>query len=212
MNIRFVFDQSQDGPPAALPTIANALIDLQRIWNYIAFLSVDEHEFARPDEYRLEFDLRRLIEDPSAQKQEILKFYDAFSYSLAVSRMRYASPLEIEAAIETTETAVDKSKISISRLKSIIKVIASVLTIDLLRERMYWDTEFARQRAIEAALKNQERALNLSKRIDNPIIRDEFLRKMAGAIEPLTRPHTTHRLKLIQVEEKETETSSAAPA
>ena len=205
MNIRFVFDQSEDGPPATLPTIANELIDLQRVWNYVLYLSFDEHR--RPGDYRLGFDLRSLLRDASAQKQELFQSIDYSDHPLAVSRIQYGSPLEIEAAIETTE-----SKINVSRLKSIIKVIASVLTIDLLRERLRWDTEFARQRVIEAALKNQERALELSNKIDDPLIREEFLRKMAGAIEPLTRPRKTHTLKLIQLEERETETSSATPA
>jgi hypothetical protein len=206
MNLRFVFDQSRYVPLATLPTIANALIELQRVWNYVAFLSIDED--SRPDSPKWQFELRSLLFDPSAQRREIFEI-DRSDHGLCVSRIRYGSPLEIEAAIKTTETEIDKSKISVSRLKSIIKVVASVLTIDLLRERTRWDTEFARQRAIEAALKNQERALDLSKRIDDPILRDEFLRKMAGAIEPLTR--NTHRLKLIQLEEKETEASSATP-
>jgi hypothetical protein len=64
-------------------------------------------------------------------------------------------------------------------------VIASVLTIDSLRNKAKWEAELVQQRAIEAALKNQERALDLRKKIKNPDLRDEFIRKMANAIAPL---------------------------
>jgi hypothetical protein len=67
---------------------------------------------------------------------------------------------------------------------------------------MKWDTELARQKAIEASLNNQERLLDLSSKIKDPLQREEFVRNMARSIAPLTSDYAP-KLKQIGVSESD---------
>jgi len=168
-------------------------------FNYLAYEDDSAPDNAPFDEELL---LQALLVDPWRIKLEMLEsayfwrhpfFYDP-GWSLGIQKIRYESPLEIEASTESES----RWPVSFSRLRSIARLVLRILTIDLMRERARWDSELTRQKAIEAALKNAERALNLSKKIKDPALRDEFIRNMARSLTPLSHPDAP-RLKDIEV-------------
>jgi hypothetical protein len=180
MRIRFNFAQPYD--PFLMVTVANAFVDLQQLWPYIVFIAdddpVDQHPF---DEHLYQF----LLADSSRQRFELI-FRNAFldpspsiyGVSLFAVRISYQSPLEVEA------TATRPSRLP--RVRAVLDVLSKILTIDLLREKLRIETEIQRQRAIEAALKNYERTLAVSKKIKNVEEREVFTRNFARAISYLS--------------------------
>jgi hypothetical protein len=131
------------------------------------------------------------LADPLRFKLEMLEradsphfsFFYPTDWSLGIERIRYESPLEIESS---TQPEPHRS-VSVSKVRAIARAVVGILSIDLIRDKAQWDTELAKQKAIEAALKNHERALNLSKKINDPMLREEFIRNMARSIVPLSR-------------------------
>jgi hypothetical protein len=206
---RFRFDPEpqRENEPLIINAIARALIELQRLWMFVTYLAYKSDDDDDQLLSRQRFAVTTLLQE--LRGIELLEYTEyASNYlgasTLEIRKIRYESPLEIE-----SEQSDKHRELSASRLRSVVRVILHILAIDLVREKFRWDTEIARQRAIEAALKNEERALNLSKRIKDPLVRDEFIRRMANSIVPLSRPSGL-RLKEIEVLDAEEQESSAA--
>lgn len=161
-----------------------ALLQLQHLWLYIFFLTYEEEEL-RPWRSPVNFKglQYRLVRYEAAIERIAYaryEYYDSF-LDLTVNRIDHSSPLNVHT---TTPLPVPQA---LSRFRKVLKIVQQLLIIDEIREKAHWETEIARQRAIEAALKNTEKTLDLSKKIKNPEEREEFIRSMAKAIGTLRR-------------------------
>jgi hypothetical protein len=129
---------------------------------------------------RYEFAVQRIAGRIESHPFARYEFYDSF-LDLTMNHINHSSPLNVH----TTSNLPAPQ--AVSRLRKVLKIIEQLLTIDEIREKARWETEITRQRAIEAALRNTEKTLDLSKKIKNPEEREEFIRSMANTIATLNR-------------------------
>ncbi len=193
--VDFIFDETA-------PTIENlgrSLIELDQLCRFIFYLTLGSDDPRA--EGRL---LESLVVDPFYNKLAILSRAashdlrdDPFRGSLVVQHIRYASPLLIEAITSTKR----RLGLHLPHVRRILDLLGRLVTIDLIRERAQWSNELIRQKAIEAALKNHERVLDVSEKIRNPDLRDEFIRNFALAIVPLIHQRGKPNLRRVDINE-----------
>jgi hypothetical protein len=196
MHVSFVFEQDENH--ATLASLIGTLATLQRLWEFAKIIAGEpEYPEVSP---RME-----------ERKLELLfhQYYIGWGYvfaglrtELEIARVRYGSSLEID----STELHIPNA--GISRLRKLFDVIIHLLTIDLVRDRARYETELARQRAIHAMLRNNEHMFELSKKIKDPVLRDEFIRRMVECIAPFSGESGLLKLKSVQFEEHRSQKTS----
>jgi hypothetical protein len=148
MRVLFTLESSHE---LSITHFANTLVTLHKLYEFCAFLALpDDERFSRDRVGIMEVFLRELLGSQNA------KYLHRFT-SLSLNHVHYGSPVEIEA---TTAPSVGNS-----RIREIFALIRGFLTLTAVQEKAHWEAEITRQRAIEAALKNSERVLQLSKKI-----------------------------------------------
>jgi hypothetical protein len=194
MTVRFVFVPPLDSRPRLTAfEAANTFSNLQVLWYFIGAVSLGE--VADPDvpdvtDVAFELIARHLIDWPVRYDPSLLLFGHEGTFELKINRISYSSPLEVEASLPHDIQPT-------SRMRAVINTLKQLITLEHVQEKARWEAEFARQRAIEQAIKNAERTFALSKKIKDPAIREEFIRNMAKAITSLTSPN---RVRLTNVE------------
>jgi hypothetical protein len=204
MRVRFIFEEPKTATATStevasierfalnLDLLTEALDDLRRLWAFIWYLA---HDFDREavDQYFMRALVRSSLPD------SFLLYNSSAQFPL--KRLSYASPLEIEGE--------PRSGTPPRRLRSILHVIRQAITLEAVQTKAHWEAEIARQRAIEAALKNAERALELSKKIKDPELAEEFVRALAKTIASISQQNRFH-LKSIDASESSEEKESVS--
>jgi len=190
MQVRFIFNDPVLSP-RPLSDVVGALKRLQRIWSFTCFISLSEEGLSQDDVERLTY----ALSTPSVpDDHSYLLNYRGYTVDpyleLDISYVRYGSPLQIDGKPNLRLVAP-------SRLRAAFQILQNIITLDSFRAQRRWEAELSKQRAIEAMLKNAERMLELSAKIRNKQLREEFIRSMSRNLAALDEPE---RFRLVSAE------------
>jgi hypothetical protein len=173
MQMHVVFE---DDPDWKALSIARLLADLQHLAIFI-YISAegklsDEFSVLNLDEQKYESMI--VADDPD----EVSAHPPLEKLALHVFNLHLGSPLSVIAGVlhpAHLKTALTK----------VGKAIAHLVLVDLRRERMRYENEIIRQRAITAYLKNMKELKKILSEMKNEDERRLFLKHFAYAIDPL---------------------------
>jgi hypothetical protein len=199
MTVKYTFESDKESPTVI--AVSNALIDIQRLWLFVAYLEMEDEDVPLAELFE-----QFLFQDDTRQRIEL--FGDYFPpfllypgyklyVGLQIKRISYASPLEIETDAPTL------GKPAPGRIKRILDVLKKIVSLDHIREKAKWEAEIARQHAIAAALKNEEHIMKMANKIRNEEKREEFVRRLSATISSLTGEGPQPKMRLSNIEYRE---------
>jgi len=173
MRIQFVFDT--DNYELHAVSLARILLDIQHM-AIVSFalakeqLPIDDIVF---DDYKQKYSW--MIEAQEA---------DLGGAALLVTSITMASPLKIELGSKNLTKGVKKAFIKTYRY-----ITEHLLFTDLEREKRSVDIEWMREQVLEQRIKNFESALNLTKKIPDENMRQQYLESLRSSVYPFIAEH-----------------------
>lgn len=201
MRVRFLFGESTVDAPVTIPSTAYLLAQLQVLWLFVIYLSLDESEYR--DTQTHPYDLEYLERALTTDAPERLFWYFAEPpywgvfgeppFALRVDRIQYASPLQVD----TTSDVLTPHHAS--RLSRVVDAIKKLIALDHVREEAFWRAQVTKQHALKLALANFKEALQIEKKITDPALREEFNRNLVKPLAALTDERAPVKLADIQI-------------